>query len=183
MDSQTLSILQSIEGTDTKRSVGKELRVQEDSDNLQRGYRIWYSTEDKIYAASYTFYDSDVIFEDEIASYPVAGGIDSTIGKYQDNFIFTSVRDESYIDVYSLTACPSGYEFSFEQSASGVKSLFGCSKCEEDLFSTGFTGCQECSFWERFNTENSYKKNIIDNTCEYKKVVDNEEKEETIEGL
>ena len=45
--------------------------------------------------------------------------------------------------------------------------------CESDLYSTGFSGCQECTFWENFKTENSYKKNIIDSGCEIKAVVDN----------
>lgn len=98
--------------------------------------------------------------------------------------MFTSVRDDLYLDLYSLTACPSGNEFTFnEASAGSAQSNFGCSKCPTDLFSTGFTGCQECSFWERFNTENTYKINVIDSTCEYKKVVDNEDKEKAIEDL
>ena len=86
---------------------------------MQRGYRIWYSTTDKLIAASYTFYDTEVIFEDEIVVYPIQG-IDSTIGKFKDNFMFTSLRDVDYHDFYSLTACASGSEFSFDQTSSGV---------------------------------------------------------------
>ena len=74
---------------------------------MQRGYRIWYSTTDKLIAASYTFYDTEVIFEDEIVVYPIQG-ISSTIGKFKDNFLFTSLRDEEFVDFYSLTACASG---------------------------------------------------------------------------
>ena len=119
MDSQTLQVLQLIDGTETKLGVGKTLRIQEDSDRLQRGYRIWYATTDKLIAASYTFYDTDVIFEDEIVVYPIQS-IDSTIGKFKDNFLFTSLRDEEYVDLYSLTACASGSEFSFDRSNIGV---------------------------------------------------------------
>ena len=86
---------------------------------MQRGYRIWYSTTDKLIAASYTFYDTEVIFEDEIVVYPIQG-VDSTIGKFKDNFLFTSVRDEEFVDFYSLTACASGNEFSFDQTIAGV---------------------------------------------------------------
>ena len=164
MDSQTLQILQTIEGSETKREVGKQLRIQEDSDRLQRGYRIWYSTTDKIIAASYTFYDTEVLFEDEVVFYSVLS-VDSTIGKFMDNFLFTSIRDESFLDLYSLTACTSGDEYSFDELTSGVKSNIGCKKCGTDLFSTGFTSCQTCEFWESFSTENSYKLKVIDETC------------------
>ena len=58
-------------------------------------------------AASYTFYDTNVIFEDETVFYNVLS-VDSTIGKFNDNFLFTSIRDDTYLDLYSLTACTSG---------------------------------------------------------------------------
>lgn len=122
-------------------------------------------------AASYTFYDTNVIFEDETVFYNVLS-VDSTIGKFNDNFLFTSIRDETYLDLYSLTACTSGNQYSFDLSEDGaVQSNIGCTKCEDDLFSTGFTGCQECTFWETYTTENTYKKNVIDSTCKYEKEV------------
>ena len=92
--------------------------------------------------------------------------IDSTIGKFKDNFLFMSLRDENnYLDLYSLTACTSGNEFTSDANGSNI----GCKSCEADLYSTGFTGCQDCTFWESFTTENSYKKNVIDSTCKYEK--------------
>ena len=92
-------------------------------------------------------------------------GVDSTIGKFKDNFIFTSRRD-FYLDLYSLTVCASGSEYGFDESASGVKSNIGCKRCAADLFSTGFTGCQDCEFWRSFSTDNSYKIKVIDTTCQ-----------------
>lgn len=124
-------------------------------------------------AASYTFYDTEVIFEDEVVFYSVLS-LQSSIGKFKDSFLFTSIRESqntagessNHLDLYSLTACASGSEFGFDLSPSGVKSNIGCKRCETDFYSTGLTGCQECAFWESFSTENSYKLNVIDKTCQ-----------------
>ena len=84
------------------------------------------------------------------------------------------------MDLYSVAACPSNTQLRFVDG----KANQSCGVCGDDLFSTGFMpGCQECSFWERFNSETSYKKNIIDKECEYEEVVDNPVKEDTIDSL
>ena len=62
--SQTLDILQQIDGTDLKRGVGNYVHIQDDPESL--GYRIWYSTNEKLIAASYVTYGQETVFEDEI---------------------------------------------------------------------------------------------------------------------
>ena len=65
MDSQTLDKLHEILGTDDKRGLGKHVQIQDDP--YSSGFRIWYSAEDKLVAASYASYGSeDFIFEDEV---------------------------------------------------------------------------------------------------------------------
>jgi len=80
------------------------------------------------------------------------------------------------MDFYSLSACPSGSEYSFDDSNGTTKNV-GCTSCSDSLFSTGFPGaqgCQECSFWQRFNSEAYYKKQVIDIQCDYKDNFDND---------
>jgi hypothetical protein len=48
-------VLEQIIGTDTKRGIGKYIKIQDDLSS--NGYRIWYSAEDKIVAATYVTYD------------------------------------------------------------------------------------------------------------------------------
>ena len=64
MDSQSLDLLYTIDGLETKQGVGKQVQIQEDRQS--NGYRIWYSTKDKLIAASYAKFGSEVIFDDEI---------------------------------------------------------------------------------------------------------------------
>ena len=107
--------------------VGKEVRIQDDRQS--GGYRIWYSSTDKLTAASYTKFNSQWLFQDEIKVYDVLG-VDSNLGKFNENFLFTSVRDDTSMDFYSITACPSANEFSYKASEDGVGfSDFGCAPC------------------------------------------------------
>ena len=76
------------------------------------GYRIWYSADDKLIAASYAGYGGDeFIFDDEVYVKELSG-IDTSLGLFHDNLMYGSHHNKgnlgTSIDLYSLTVCPSG---------------------------------------------------------------------------
>ena len=81
---------------------------------------------------------------------------------------------------FTLSGCPHGQEQSFTQLPSGAKINYGCSACpsEEKLYSTGFSGCQDCAYWrsdEGAAWISPYKRSVIDLECVPEEVIEEPE--------
>ena len=108
-----------------------------------------------MYAASYSVYSQTVVFEDEVHVKPSLGSVDSNIGLYQGNALVGS-RQNDAMNFFSFNSCKSGFEQSYTTLESGAKIDIGCSACADDLFSTGFSGCQDCDYWRAIVRPSSY---------------------------
>lgn len=127
--------------------------------------------------ASYVSYGQNLIFEDNIFAQQVSS-LETNLQLVNDSIVFGSVAEDATLSLYEFTACLSGTEL-LEKSGG----LSSCAPCGKDLYSSGFSGCQECSFWQRFTQESSYLKNVIDSGCLYTDEETNEVTKKIIEAL
>ena len=61
-------------------------------DPIVNGYRVWYTTEDTLYAASYAIYSSTVVWEEAVYEEPITR-IDTKINMRDGNLLYGSVSD------------------------------------------------------------------------------------------
>lgn len=98
--------------------------------------------------ASYVSYGQNLIFDDEIFVQEVAS-LETNVELIEDSLVFGSVAEDATLSLFEFTACLSGTEYSESADSDNIRSR-SCVPCGEDLYSSGFSGCQECSFWQRF---------------------------------
>lgn len=153
----------SIKGNkNTGKRVGRNIKIQ--PDEASSGWRIWYSTEDKLVVASLIKYGSELVLEDEIFSQETDPVI-SNIALKDGNFlvIVDGVEKETN-RLLSFTACPSGYEYLFSEKNSQKDRK--CESCPVGFYSVGYNqGCKECSMFDRAQAQYYFETNLIDKLC------------------
>ena len=123
-DSQTLQLTERIKGTDSKRAIGKKVKIQKEP--FLNGNRIWYSTENKVFAASYVTYgQSTPVLDDEIYVKDLSN-VYTDLGLFEDSIIFGSEKD-GFINFFELKACPSGTEYN--ETVADQVSTHECKPC------------------------------------------------------
>ena len=103
-------------------------------DPVVNGYRIWYSTDSTLYAASYSTFSQTVVFEEIVYSEPIAG-VDTPIHMRDGNLLFGSISSSGSsegadtMNYFSLLGCPHGTQVSYDTLISGAKVNYGCTAC------------------------------------------------------